>query len=122
MMRVPGPGRVENRTVDSSCNPYLAAAALLAAGLDGIARKLEPPAVNDRNMYEMSAAERADLGIETLPGTLQEALTALAGDTAIREALGSAFCDYYIDFKRQEWSDYHNTISPWEQEKYLTLF
>jgi glutamine synthetase len=122
MMRVPGPGRVENRTVDSSCNPYLAAAALLAAGLDGIARKLEPPAVNDRNMYEMSAAERADLGIETLPGTLQESLTDLAGDAVIREALGPAFCDYYIDFKRQEWSDYHNTISPWEVEKYLTLF
>jgi hypothetical protein len=53
---------------------------------------------------------------------LQEALAAMGGDTVIREAISTASCDYYMDFKRQEWADNHNTISPWEQEKYLTLF
>lgn len=122
MVRIPGPGRVEDRTVDSSCNPYLAAAAILAAGLDGIENKLEPGSRNDTDMYQWTPEALKDAGIELLPTNLKEAIQELAKDEVILEAIGRDFSNYYTDFKLREWSEYHNTVSPWEIDKYLTLY
>ena len=122
MLRIPGPGRVEDRTVDSSCNPYLAAAAIIAAGLDGIENKLDPGRRNDTNMYEWTNKELKDAGIELLPTSLKEAMAELAKDNVIIEAIGREFCNYYIDFKIQEWRQYHNTVSQWEIDRYLTFY
>src|SRR3989440_4613240 len=88
MLRLPGPGRVEDRTVDGSANPYLAAAVLLAAGLDGIANKIDPGRRNDRNMYEIPLEQLKREGVQLLPNTLSEALDALERDEVIMDALG----------------------------------
>ena len=121
MLRIPSPGRVENRTVDSACNPYLASAATLAAGLDGIESKIHPGPKNDGNMYELTKKELDDAGIKLLPSTLNEALTELQKDDVLREALGGDFIDYYVDLKTREWTEYHNTVSQWELDRYLYL-
>ncbi|MBI3978876.1 MAG: type III glutamate--ammonia ligase [Chloroflexi bacterium] len=122
MLRVPAPGRVENRTIDSACNPYLAAAAILAAGLDGIERGIDPGPKNDRNLYALSMSDVRQLGIKVLPGTLREAVEALHEDGVIRHAIGTEYADYYADIKLQEWSEYHNSVSDWEVQRYLRLF
>src|ERR1700684_2497399 len=88
MLRIPGPGRIEDRTVDGSCNPYLAATAMLSAGLDGIERGLDPGAPNSANLYEMSPEDRAAAGIELLPANLLDATRELAGNEALRAGLG----------------------------------
>ena len=89
MLRVPAPGRVEDRTVDGSCNPYLAATVLLAAGLDGIERELDPGDPNTLNLYESTPEQRAELGIDTLPENLLDATRELERDDVIRRALGT---------------------------------
>lgn len=122
MLRIPGPGRIEIRTVDSSCNPYLAAAAMVAAGLDGIERRLDPGPRNDLNMYDLRLRQIAELGVKLLPSNLKEALEELAADEVLRAAMGEEFIDYYIELKLQEWAEYHNTVSQWEIDRYLTLF
>ena len=122
MIRIPGPGRVEDRTVDSSCNPYLAAAAVLAAGMDGMENKLDPGPRNDTDMYKWTSKELEDAGIELLPANLEEALRELERDEVILEAVGREFCDYYVDFKRREWREYHDAVSQWELDRYLTLY
>ncbi len=122
MIRVPGAGRIEDRTVDSSCNPYLASAAILAAGLDGMEKKLEPGKRNDKNMYLLSHEDLKAEGIELLPTTLKEVLQELDKDEVIKEVLGRKFCDYYLDFKHQEWTEYHNAVSKWEIDRYLTFY
>ncbi len=121
MLRVPGPGRVENRTVDSSCNIYLATVAILAAGLDGINRRLDPGQRNDLNIYSLGPRQLSEMGITLLPSTLKEALEALDADPVIREALGQEFTDRYIALKLQEWHEYHNTVSQWEVDRYASL-
>ncbi len=88
MLRIPGPGRVEDRTIDGSCNPYLAAAVVLAAGLDGIEQGLDPGEPNSDNLYELTYDEGRARGLETLPGNLLDATFELEGDDVIREALG----------------------------------
>src|SRR5919199_1141604 len=103
MLRIPAPGRVENRTIDGSCNPYLAATVLLAAGLDGIERGLDAGTPNERNMYEVS----------------EEALQA---DEVIRAALGDGYARTYISAKRAEWEEYHNFVSQWEIDHYVDLY
>ncbi len=122
MIRIPGPGRVEDRTVDTSCNPYLAVAAMFTAGLEGIDNKLDPGPRNDTNMYHWTSGELRDAGIELLPTNLKEAVQELAKDEVIIEAMGQKFCNYYIDLKLREWNEYHNTVSQWEIDKYLTLY
>lgn len=122
MLRIAGPGRVEDRTVDSACNPYLAAAAMLTAGLDGIDNKIDPGPRNDTDMYQWTPKELKDAGVELLPTNLKEAIQELAKDEVIVETIGREFCDYYIDFKKREWSEYHNTVTRWELDKYLTLY
>ncbi len=126
MLRVPGPGRIEDRTVDGSCNPYLAATAMLAAGLDGIERGLDPGEPNKANLYTMSDAERAAAGIETLPANLLDATRELERCDVLRAALGTTadgdYLDYFVKVKRGEVQAAHEQITAWEIERYLQLF
>ena len=123
MLRIPGAGsRVECRAADSACNPYLAAAMLLAAGLEGIRDGLDPGEPNLVNAYRLSPEERSARGLTTLPRTLGEAIEAFAADPLSRQVFGDAMADAYVAFKREEWSGYHGTVSAWETERYLELF
>ena len=122
MIRIPGPGRIENRTVDGAANPYLAPAVMLAAGLDGIEKKLPAGSRNDRNLYEVPAEDLAAEGIGFLPTNLSEALDELEHDEVIKDALGREYADYYIQVKRAEWKRYHDTVSQWEVDNYLGLY
>lgn len=125
MLRIPGPGRVEDRTIDGGCNPYLAATVILAAGLDGIERALDPGEPNSLNLYELSPAERERHGIEVLPANLLDATRELEKDDVLRTALGRAvdedYVDYYVRVKRREWASYHEQVTPWEVSQYLNL-
>jgi glutamine synthetase len=126
MLRIPAPGRIEDRTVDGSCNPYLAATAVLAAGLDGIERGLDPGEPNALNLYETDEAQRAELGIGVLPANLLDATRELETCDVLRAALGRArdedYLDYYVRCKRREWQQAHEQITPWELDRYLQLF
>jgi glutamine synthetase len=123
MLRIPGAGsRVECRAADSSCNPYLAAAMLLAAGLEGIREGLDPGDPNLVNAYRLSPEERTARGLHTLPRTLGEAIEAFAADPLARQVFGEAMADAYVAFKREEWSSYHGAVSAWETDRYLELF
>jgi glutamine synthetase len=119
MIRVPGPGRIENRMVDASANPYLACAAMLAAGLDGIENKIDPGAGSNDNLYEVPWEELQARGIGHLPGNLLAAVEALSKDEVVCESLGREYADYYIEVKTEEWESYHNSVSQWELERYL---
>lgn len=122
-VRVPaGGGRCESRNADGSVNPYLAAALVLAAGLEGVREKLDPGEPNEDNLYEISEAERRDRGIDFLPQTLFEAVEAFAADPLVEKTLGTALRDEFVRYKRQEWNDYHLTVSAWETERYSHLF
>ncbi len=114
--------RVELRSPDPSCNPYLAAAVCLAAGLDGIRRGLTPPPEIPHNIYEMDAATLAGLGLERLPQTLGEALDALEADPLILDTLGPHVAAHYLGGKRKEWQEYQTRVSSWELEKYLVTY
>jgi glutamine synthetase len=126
MLRIPGPGRVEDRTVDGSCNPYLAATVLLAAGLDGIERELDPGDPNTLNLYESTPEQRAELGIGTLPENLLDATRELERDDVIRRALGTTpdgdYLDYFVTCKRREVQAAHEQITQYELDRYLQLF
>jgi glutamine synthetase len=126
MLRIPGPGRVEDRTIDGSCNPYLAATAVLAAGLDGIESKLDPGEANSENLYAVPYDELRSRGLETLPSNLLDATEELERDDVLREALGRGrdedYVDYFIRVKRDEWARYHEQVTPWEIKEYLTRF
>lgn len=112
--------RVELRCPDPSCNPYLAFAVMLAAGLDGIDRKLTcPPPVNDLNIYEMSPEELAELGISQLPGSLDEALEALASDELLIDTIGREVYEAFVRAKRAEWDEYRTRVMDWEVKRYL---
>ena len=125
MLRVPG-GHVEDRTVDGSCNPYLAMAAVLAAGLDGIENGLEAGSFNDENLYELSATQLKRKRIELLPANLLDATRHLEKDTVLRKALGNTgtedYLDYFVKTKQDEWKAYHEQVTTWEVNRYLTLF
>ncbi len=114
--------RIELRNPDPACNPYLALAVMLKAGLDGIKKQIQPPAPVERNIYEMTAAERRDLGIGSLPGDLKEALSELANDAVIREALGSHIYERFVEAKEKEWDEYRVQVHQWEVDQYLTMF
>jgi glutamine synthetase len=126
MLRVPDGGRVENRACDGSANPYLAMAAQLAAGLDGIDRGLDPGEPNRDNLHELPAQEVARRGIRALPPTLLHATDELVADGVLREALGKTpdgdYVDYYAKVKREEFHAWHSVVTDWEVERYLTLF
>ncbi|MCR9104250.1 MAG: type III glutamate--ammonia ligase [Gammaproteobacteria bacterium] len=123
MLRIPGAGaRVECRAPDIACNPYLGAALMLAAGLEGIEQAIDPGEPHRENMYNYSDREIADAGIECLPRTLSEATDAIAVDPLAQEVLGADMHKAFVAFKRAEWNSYHNTVSDWEMQRYLRLF
>lgn len=122
-VRIPmGGGRCESRNADGAVNPYLAAAMVLAAGLEGVRDKLDPGAPNEDNLYELSDAERAARGIEFLPQTLLEAVTAFAEDPLTETVLGPDLKAEFIAYKTKEWNDYHLSVSAWETARYSQMF
>jgi glutamine synthetase len=127
MLRIPAGGRIEDRTVDGSCNPYLAATAVLAAGLDGIERDLDAgDPTTELNLHELDDARRAELGIELLPANLLDATRELERDDVLRTAFGHTgredYLDYFIRVKRAEWQMAHEQITQWELDRYLQLY
>ena len=123
MLRIPmAGGRVESRAVDTSCNPYLAAAMLLGAGLEGIEGELDPGDPIRLDMYEQSDEQLNELGVSVLPRTLLEAVEAFDADPLSEQVLGSELKASYVELKQREWWDYHNTVSEWEYDRYLEFF
>jgi glutamine synthetase len=126
MLRVPAPGRVEDRTVDGSCNPYLAATAMLTAGLDGVDRGLDAGEPNAANLYTLTAAEREAQGIDLLPANLLDATRELAQNDVLRNAFGKTrdgdYIDYYVEVKQREVQSAHEQITSWELDRYLQLY
>ena len=122
MVRIPTPGRIENRSGDGAANPYLAMTAMLAAGLDGIENQIDPGTRNEDNLYEIPLDELRRRGIHVLPRSLKEAVDCLEEDEVVKNALGTEYADYYIQVKREEWRQYHSTVSQWETENYLGLY
>jgi glutamine synthetase len=114
--------RVEYRSPDPSCNPYLAIAACLQAGLDGIKQNILPPEIVDRNIYHMSNEEREKLVIGTLPGNLAEALEELKADTVIVKSLGEHVFNHFLEAKSKEWDNYRIQVHQWEISEYLSKF
>lgn len=114
--------RIELRSPDPSCNPYLAIAAALFAGLDGIKRELMPPASVDSNIYSLTDDDRANLGIESLPLSLIEAVRELKADKYIRSCMGEHVYKKYSHAKRDEWERYNKRVSQWEIDEYLERY
>jgi glutamine synthetase len=113
--------RIELRCPDPSCNPYLAFAVMLAAGLDGIRKGLTVPEATEENLYLLANAPKKSIDT-ILPESLNEAIDELEKDSVIREALGAHLFERFINAKRQEWEDYRLEVTPWELEKYLPIF
>ncbi|MFB6139368.1 MAG: type I glutamate--ammonia ligase [Halosimplex sp.] len=120
--RTPAASRIEARFPDPSCNPYLAFAALIHAGLDGIEQDLECPDPIRENIYEFDEQKREEYGISTLPSNLGEALDALEGDEVVQDALGEHVYDNFVEAKTQEYDDYRIDVSDWELDRYLETF
>jgi glutamine synthetase len=121
MVRVPY-GRLEMRLPDGSCNPYLASAAILAAGMDGVAKKMDPGPPNNTNLYEWSGADLKKAGIGVLPQSLNDALDALEADELICNAIGQDLAEEFLRLKRMEWVEYQRHVSTWEVDRYLEFF
>ena len=126
LVRVPIPKRgkesstrIEYRAPDPSCNPYLAFSVLLAAGLKGIEEGYELPPEATNNIFEMTGEERAAEGIDTLPGSLAEAVDVMERSELVAEALGEHVFEHFIRNKRTEWSDYRSQVTPWELDRYF---
>ena len=126
LIRVPSPRgsatRLELRNPDPSCNPYLALAVCLAAGLDGIRRGLTPPPEITENIYRLSAAERRAKGVRSLPASLDAAINALRDDELICSVLGTHALLQYLIGKEEEWTSYCTRVSSWEIERYITNY
>ncbi len=120
--RTPASSRIELRSPDPSCNPYLALAVMLKAGLDGIKRDLSCPDPVRENIYEFDEAKRAEYGIETLPGNLGEAIDALQADEVITDALGDHVAEKFVEAKESEYTEYVAEVSEWELDRYLETF
>jgi glutamine synthetase len=126
LVRVPAPRgpatRVELRMPDPACNPYLALAVMLAAGLDGIEHGIDPGPPINKNIFKMSHRERRHLRIDELPANLSEALDAMEKDPLVRETLGDHIFKHFLEAKREEWGDYIRQVSAWEHERYLKVY
>lgn len=123
MLRLPmNRSALENRAVDLTCNPYLAAAMHFAAGAEGIRKELEPPAALWENAYQSSSDVLADHQISMLPRNLSEALNAFEEDELAEEVFGTKFKEHFLSYKRTEWDEYHASISEWERERYMRYF
>ncbi|MCC8023040.1 MAG: type I glutamate--ammonia ligase [Clostridiales bacterium] len=114
--------RIELRSPDPSCNPYLEMALCLAAGLDGIKKGMTPPQSADFNIFDLSPEDRNAQGIDMLPGSLEEAIHEFKADPFIRETLGDHVFEKYLEGKESEWKDYSTKISQWEIDSYLTRY
>jgi glutamine synthetase len=122
-LRIPlGGGRVELRAADSANNPYLGAAMVLSAGLEGIREGLDPGEPHTENMYRKSEAELKEMGMTLLPRTLGEAIDAFEADPLSAEVMGESMFEAYGRFRRDEWDAYHNHVSDWERDRYLKFF
>ena len=122
-LRIPlGGGRVELRAADSANNPYLGAAMVLSAGLEGIREDLDPGEPHTENMYNKSPAELREMGIALLPRTLEEAIDAFEADPFSKTVMGEEMFKSYAAFRREEWDAYHNHVSDWERDRYLKFF
>ena len=113
--------RIEYRAPDPACNPYLAFAVMLAAGLEGIEKGYTCPPPVEENVYEMSPERRQELGIEMLPGSLQEAIEEAENSELVRRALGDEVFESLIENKRIEWDRYRAQVHGWELDEYLPL-
>ena len=126
LVRVPaqrGKGtRCEVRVPDPACNPYLALAVMLASGLDGIERGLDCGEPVNRNIFEMSEAEKRRLRIKQLPANLSEAVDNLERDKVVQAALGEHICRHFVRAKREEWQRYIAAVHPWEREQYFEKY
>ncbi len=111
--------RCELRCADPSANPYLAIAVMLASGLDGIEKRMTPPAAAEEDLYHVDG-QRA--GLETLPGDLGEAIEELRGNEVVQNALGQHIYERYVEAKTQEWAEYRIYVSKWELDRYLTKY
>jgi glutamine synthetase len=114
--------RIEMRNPDPACNPYLALAVMLKAGLDGIKNQIQPPPPTDRNIYVMTAAERAEFGINALPSSLENAIQCLEGNDVIKSALGTHVTEKFIEAKKIEWDKFRMQVHQWELDEYLAKF
>ena len=113
--------RMELRSPDAACNPYLLFAALLHAGLEGIERGYELPDPMEKNLYHLSSDERRRLGVDQLPQTLGEAIELTAESELALRCLGEHIFDRFVEIKRSEWEDYRAQVTPWELERYLPI-
>jgi glutamine synthetase len=118
----PDAARIELRCPDPACNPYLAFAVMLNAGLDGIKHNLQPPDPVEENIYELDHESRLKKNIELLPTSLAEAIDALKNDSLLRNTLGEHLFERYVDVKMREWDEFKQQVTPWEIETYLDTF
>lgn len=112
--------RAEVRFPDPSCNPYLSFSVMLAAGLDGIAKKTAPPAAQEDNMYHIGDAERQKRGIRTLPGSLKEAMDELASDEVLQRALGKHIYEKLAEGQQKDWDAFRTSVTDWERKRYFS--
>jgi glutamine synthetase len=114
--------RLELRCPDPSCNPYLAFAVMLRAGLDGIQQGLEPPPISNEDLYDLDSYSREARGVEMLPGSLGEALEELKGDELVLETLGQHISNRFVEAKSLEWQEYSTHVGGWELDRYLRIY
>ncbi|MHB1651204.1 MAG: type I glutamate--ammonia ligase [Desulfitobacteriaceae bacterium] len=114
--------RIELRSPDPSCNPYLALAVQLKAGLDGVKKKLAPPPAVDLNIFAMTTDERKKYGIDALPSSLEEAIIQLGQDSVIKDALGDHIYQRFVEAKTKEWDNYRLAVHQWEIDQYLATY
>lgn len=114
--------RAELRSPDPSANPYLALAACLTAGLEGIKNKIQPPAPIDKNIFAMTKAERVKEGITNLPGSLEEAVRELENSSLAKKILGDHIFETYVEAKHIEWDNYRTKVFQWELDEYLKMY
>jgi glutamine synthetase len=118
----PGAARIELRCPDPSCNPYLAFAVMLRSGLEGIEKGMDAPDPVEENLYHFDESERRRRNIQTLPGTLPEALDEMERDELVRETLGDHIMDRLLEAKRDEWDEFRMRVTQWEIDRYLEVY
>lgn len=111
--------RVEFRSLDSACNPYLAFAVILASGLKGIEEGYELPPGSEDDVWSLTAAERRAMGMEPLPGSLNQAIQAMERSELVAETLGEHVFDFFLRNKQAEWEEYRRQVNAWEIDRYL---
>jgi glutamine synthetase len=126
LIRVPatrGAGtRVELRCPDPACNPYLELALCLMAGLDGIRKDMTPPPSTDVNIFDLTPAQREELGVGSLPGSLIESIEMMEQSAFVKDVLGTHVFEKYIEAKKEEWDSFRTTVTKWEIDRYLAKY